>query len=186
MSTSNKILGIMLVCYSSRGHQLVFSYPDEQKEFSTLRQGDSDKQHSNEESFLGFDVHFISDILSPKVTLCDRAFELTIDDITFLGQATLLNADRPGTGNRYARAIQKRRKPPSEEVQLTMFNLVVATSGNNALDVVYVHVISKMTAALKYEQLKRAYIKRESDLILAIKEKYVGQGTNKQPIKYII
>lgn len=159
------VVGIMLVSYSSRGHQLVFSYPDDRKRFN----GKTDNGQSSE-TFLGIDVRFISDILSPKVTLCDRAFELTIDDITFLGQATLLNADRPGTGNIHARAIQKRRSKNLEETQLTMFNLVIATDSSACLNSMFGHVVTKITAALKYEQLKRNYVRSETELILMIKE----------------
>jgi hypothetical protein len=194
------------------------------------------KPDPNLEKFLGFDLHFLSDILSPKVALCDKQFQLTVDDVTFIGHPTLLNADRPGTGHRFARMIQRKRladlrkqdslvvesEDGQEEPhtnfggsiggdmlganrrpgaldrniskasrngvnpQLTMFNLVLALrpnarhGANDAVDAMYRHVISKVTAALKYEQLKRGYIKREAELILSIRDEFQSSGTGKE------
>ncbi|KAJ3414584.1 Nitrogen permease regulator-like 3 [Chytridiales sp. JEL 0842] len=139
--TMDGTLGIILVCYSSRGHQLVFNYPwpcavspqtaaarsrnihnrpssidpsihpQRERGFQELRSLDvgSERTGTNLEGFLGFDLHFLSDILSPKVALCDKQFQLTVDDVTFVGHPTLLNADRPGTGHRFARMIQRKR-----------------------------------------------------------------------------
>lgn len=263
---TSSLLGVVLICYSSRGHQLVFSYPTEPKRSSapsqskhqrshlsrTLPNVRSEKQglteprgrdfartqqpayvshsgqsrgrppsaHLQTEKFLGFDTHFLSDILSPKVALCDRQFQLTVDDVTFVGHPTLLHADRPGTGHRFARLIQRKRlyasmkhgrsssatnlldpdvlglAPPSLDKsaydssldvdiaassprgsssthQLSMFNLVFAMQpdgGQKDVDSMYTHVISKITAALKYEQLKRGYIRKEAELIISIKD----------------
>ncbi|KND02915.1 uncharacterized protein SPPG_01996 [Spizellomyces punctatus DAOM BR117] len=263
---SSSVLGILLICYSSRGHQLVFSYPSDPKRVrgtsrdeqrsrlprnlpgssvgqpnevpevrdgagrDTLREGISQRPSTADlerakaclrpdaEKFLGFDTHFLSDILSPKVALCDRQFQLTVDDVTFIGHPTLLHADRPGTGHRFARMIQKKRlaahmgaaAPTSTNLQesvapgvtitpslsdrsssdpflksanspvniasahqLSMFNLVFAMQpdrGQCQVDTMYKHVISKITAALKYEQLKRGYIRKEAELILSIKD----------------
>ena len=234
----SELLGVLLICYSSRGHQLVFSYPPEP-------QPPPEKRHSGAYSclnissqlpdvstlpdvsgnkVLGFEPQLLSDILSPKVpALCDRKFQLTVDGITFVGHATLLNADRPGSGNQYARSIQKRRmrrnttlkteymglneiyndqvdnlhsstisvlnhasaceiSPSADQSynqsQITMFNLVVALSPKDhskfsqEVELLYTHVISKMAAALKYEQLKRGYIRKETDLIMSIKDSF--------------
>ncbi|KAJ1549657.1 hypothetical protein HK405_002765, partial [Cladochytrium tenue] len=59
-----------------------------------------------------------------------------------------------------------------------MFNVVVAmrpaTGGargfNARVDAVYREVVGKLTAALRYEQLKRNYVKREADLMQKIKD----------------
>src|SRR5690349_13709556 len=132
------LLGVLLICYSSRGQQLVFSYPrnpnrtpqPRSRTRSThpshragrthaggleldgaleldVHDGELDRRalqdplskgvQPEQDLFLGFDPQFLSDILSPKVALCDRQFQLTVDDVTFVGHPTLLNADRPGT-----------------------------------------------------------------------------------------
>lgn len=261
-------LGIFLICYSSRGHQIVFSYPHETISIYSPEQskpnpdldasshrtkskllGTENLQedhfaygisHSFKERILGFDSQTLSDLLSPKVALCDRKFELTVDQVTFVGHATLLNADRPGTGNRFARTIQKRHMMramasaamqdksanihdiseqlmdtlscnPTEQIHsnetnfpllalnstqsttLTMFNVVIAmtpdSSGRNfshSVDLMYSHVISKVTAAFKHEQLKRGYVKKEAEQILAIKEEYYPLLTSGKYLNYVL
>ncbi|KAJ3037681.1 Nitrogen permease regulator 3 [Rhizophlyctis rosea] len=198
-----------------------------------LRQGTG---QSERDDFLGFDPQFLSDILSPKVALCDRQFQLTIDDVTLVGHPTLLNADRPGTGHRFARVIQKKRLTdlaalaaankassaggesdggrskvagdgrgatqyglsslgvggPSAVTpvgsdgaahQLTMFNLVFAMQPQGGqgfsreVEAMYNHVIVKVTAGLKYEQLKRGYVRREAELMISIKDEAQSRST---------
>ncbi|KAJ1334556.1 hypothetical protein BSLG_007711 [Batrachochytrium salamandrivorans] len=254
-------------------------------------------------AFLGLDCEFLSDILSPKVALCDKQFHLTVDKVDFVGHPTLLNADRPGTGLRFARLVQKRKlvasaahhrhvasgtsitssgaamgnascpiapsttldlsannstncnivsaittstgsiniaadtsspppplssssgwdtvdetlisasgphlpslaalslnpqspqhqsqqhqsqqhqsqqQPQQQQHQLTMFNLVFALQSDGCdstlhaeeIRNIYHQVITKVTTALKYEQLRRGYIRLETELILAIKERH--------------
>ena len=82
------LLKIILVSFSSRGHQLVCSYP------------------SDDSKTLGFDSSFLADILSPKTSLCDQKFHLKVHGIDFLGHPTLLNVDRPGTGLVYSRVVK--------------------------------------------------------------------------------
>ncbi|KAI9017072.1 nitrogen permease regulator of amino acid transport activity 3-domain-containing protein [Gaertneriomyces semiglobifer] len=245
------LLGVLLTCYSSRGHQLVFRYPSNPKRRDpsrwrssnvtsspvaangvdhTLRTVLDDSQQPDRDRFLGYDTHFLSDILSPKVALCDQQFQLTVDDVTFVGHPTLLHADRPGTGHRFSRMIQRKRLvagavvgtspissqpdecaalgltvppspagPPASDAssdalgvaaspvssssthQLSMFNLVFALQpeGQKEVDIMYHHVISKLTAALKYEQLKRGYIRKEAELILSVRETLYSSATGR-------
>jgi hypothetical protein len=77
------LLGILLICYSARGHQLVFAYPS---------------HNQTDSKIMDFEPHFLADLLSPKVPLCDQQFRLTVDQKTFVGHVSLLNADRHGTG----------------------------------------------------------------------------------------
>ena len=133
-------------------------------------------------------------MLSPKIALCDKQFHLTVDAIDFVGHPTLLNADRPGIGMRFARLVQRMNMgrvsgtaaQPSDvqgspyrqahQNALTMFNLVFAlSSSQEELAFMYEHLV-KVTAALKYEQLRRGYIRKETELILSIKEKCAAQG----------
>ncbi len=57
---------------------------------------------------------------------------------------------------------------------LTMFHLVLAVRcdlcDDSYLDALYTNVVSKVASALKYEQLRRLYIRKEAELILSIKE----------------
>jgi hypothetical protein len=94
--------------------------------------------------------------------------------VVFVGHASLLNADRPGLGLFFARSIQKKRFLESSSQALTMFNLVVALKASKAsiADAIYEQVLTKVAAALKYEQLRRLYIRKEAELILSIREQY--------------
>ncbi|ORY52988.1 hypothetical protein BCR33DRAFT_732804 [Rhizoclosmatium globosum] len=205
------------------------------------------------------------------MSLCDRIFKLAVDDVVFVGHPTLLNADRPRTGHRFARQIQRKQRTeqsnteqlvlhgddqddlgyndeetiitpltPSFEKsvttpiissrplpqhqnpqncspapaliptptmathpspligsstatkskptispqqqphhQLSMFNLVFAVipeddqEGTDCeVHYVYNNILAKLTAALKYEQLKRGYLKKEIDIIMGIRDEF--------------
>ncbi|TPX72071.1 hypothetical protein CcCBS67573_g05912 [Chytriomyces confervae] len=318
------VVGVLLVCYSSRGHQLVFSYPlpatsnepeRDQHIHTVVRPGDAhpatinsinsansagsapssasashtsdsdvDSLNSTGTRRLGqerrdanclysLQPQVLSDILSPKVALCDRMFMLAIDHLLFVGHPTLLNADRPGTGHRFARRIQRKQllsesldladnlghhdddawvgpsalntpNPPTplvpsnrprafsfgtsaisplpqistttpvlsnypssplvgsnvmglnsgkpsnqqqqqqQQLQLTMFNIVFAIVPDGDEDaaceahVLYSNVLAVITSGLKYEQLRRGYIKKETDIIMGIRDElHNGPGS---------
>ncbi|KAI9208839.1 nitrogen permease regulator of amino acid transport activity 3-domain-containing protein [Polychytrium aggregatum] len=227
------ILGILLICPSSTGPQFVFSYPADKVRYryeilksesdsdaGTRKQASSSSSNAPQklvEEFLGFETSVLSDLLIPNAsTLCDKMFRLAIDEVTFVGHPTLLRADRPGTGHRFARLIQRMsahsddddtskdmgaekeshwesdhqgshqdsksattgsaHPGQSDQSLLSMFNLVVAMQPtgtkpfSDEVKEVYVNVISKITAGLKYEQLKRGYIDQQCDVITRLKE----------------
>ncbi|KAI8907176.1 nitrogen permease regulator of amino acid transport activity 3-domain-containing protein [Gorgonomyces haynaldii] len=147
------MLAVLLSSFSPRGHQLVFVWPNT--------------------DFVDLDWNIISDILSPKISMCDQRFELLVDGTIFLGHPTSLHQDRVGTGLKFSRHCQDKKMQISPS-QLTMFNLVVALDTHQVekelLDVIYRELILKATAALKYEQLRRGYVKKEIDLILGLRE----------------
>lgn len=234
------LLGILLVCLSSRGHQLVFSYPTQPDKQVVPSSGSAANRNNRsssrlsassnladftesssppppkprnedeevKETFLDFPPTFLADMLSPKVALCDKKFQISIDGITFVGQPALLNADRPGHGAKFTRAIRRKQAMESDgsnpqlatrplaspnpanlavagdgsKSTLTMFNLVLAlkpcpTEDFNAeINDVYNQVICKLTSALKYEQLKRDYVRNEARLIMSIREEAALKG----------
>jgi len=49
-----------------------------------------DVQRPSTLSPLGFDPHFLADMLSPRARLCDRMFMLAVDDLVFVGHPTLV------------------------------------------------------------------------------------------------
>ena len=107
------VIQILLVSFSSRGHQLVYFYPEQGSDTNTRQASDS------KTNILGFNNEFLADILSPKSSLCDQKFHLRVHEIDFVGyelfmechdliiknarHPTLLNVDRPGTGLIYSR-----------------------------------------------------------------------------------
>jgi nitrogen permease regulator 3-like protein len=56
-----------------------------------------------------------------------------------------------------------------------MFNLVLAIDANSPLEIDLIHeqIILKITAALKYEQLRRGYVRKEIELILGLREEAI-------------
>jgi hypothetical protein len=60
-----------------------------------------------------------------------------------------------------------------------MFNLVLAFDEISSLEIemIYQQVILKVTAALKYEQLRRGYVRKEIELILGLKEEALQYHT---------
>jgi nitrogen permease regulator 3-like protein len=149
------LLGILFVSYSSRGHQLVFSYPE-----------------ITNDTFLGFESSFLADILSPKTQLCDKKFHLRVEQVDFVGHPTLLNVDRPGTGLIYSRKVQKSILKATRLSPLTMFHLVFAMGETTVeeIDLIYEHCLLKVTNAFKFEQLRRGYIREQTELILQLRD----------------
>ncbi|ORY25303.1 UPF0171-domain-containing protein [Neocallimastix californiae] len=59
-----------------------------------INENRSNNNHHNQQGrFLGYDTQFLADILSPKSALCDQKFQLTINNLTFVGHPTLINSD---------------------------------------------------------------------------------------------
>ncbi|OAQ28650.1 hypothetical protein K457DRAFT_138734 [Linnemannia elongata AG-77] len=125
----NGLVGIIIVTNSSRGHHFVYKYPREKKkgftphEDSTLfaSQELKSKQLAESDDFqvtskvLGYDPQFLANILSPKLSLCDKRFQLTVDDLTFIGHPVSLR----GEEFRQRRDYWKRKssRPPKEKVK---------------------------------------------------------------------
>lgn len=59
-----------------------------------------------------------------------------------------------------------------------MFNLVLAFNQNTnySIDIIYNQIILKVTAALKHEQLRRGYVRKEIELILRLKEDAISNN----------
>ncbi|KAI1318883.1 Nitrogen permease regulator 3 [Mortierella claussenii] len=100
----NGLVGIVIVTNSSRGHHFVYKYPPEQQSATTAvnstRRGldlKAKSHHIHEEDefqvtskVLGYDPQFLANLLSPKLALCDKRFQLTVDDLTFIGHPVSL------------------------------------------------------------------------------------------------
>ncbi|KAF8939654.1 Nitrogen permease regulator 3 [Dissophora ornata] len=98
----NRLVGIIIVTNSSRGHQFVYKYPREQL-FSTSTRDPSSRAPDSKakptdksdkaqvtSKVLGYDPQFLANVLTPRVSLCDKRFQLTVDDLTFIGHPVSL------------------------------------------------------------------------------------------------
>jgi len=63
------------------------------------RRNSASSHHNQQEKFLGYDTQFLADILSPKSALCDQKFQLTINNLTFVGHPTLINSESTSNKN---------------------------------------------------------------------------------------
>ncbi|KAF9319763.1 Nitrogen permease regulator 3 [Podila horticola] len=59
---------------------------------------------------LGYDPQFLANLLSPKLALCDKRFQLTVDDLTFIGHPVSLT----GPEFRQQRELLKKTLPPKQ------------------------------------------------------------------------
>ncbi len=61
---------------------------------------------------------------------------------------------------------------------LTMFHLVFAIrdSEKDEIDLIYEHCLLKITSCLKYEQLRRGYVRSETELILNLRDKMLNES----------
>jgi len=69
----------------------------------------NNNHHNQQEKFLGYDTQFLADILSPKSALCDQKFQLTINNLTFVGHPTLINSDSTSNKNSMLNRYLKKR-----------------------------------------------------------------------------
>lgn len=159
---SVSVLKVILVCFSSRGHQLVFSYPED---LST--------------TILGFEHASLADILSPKTSLCDQKFHLKVSNVDFVGHPTLLDVE-DSTDLIYSRMMHKKGKS-----SLTMFNVVFALdkTQRNEVDLIHEFCLLKIANALKYEQRRDGYVREQSEIILNLKEM---QGKTSKEVNELI
>jgi hypothetical protein len=121
----SSLLAILLVVNSTRGHHYLYSYPpDPQRPFKTSQSFDcvgsllsanqsTRFQQAKKKDFVtthdvvfNVDVSFLADALAPKIPLCDGVFQLSMDDLTFVGHPVSLSSpkedekeERNDTGN---------------------------------------------------------------------------------------
>ncbi|KAG0224950.1 Nitrogen permease regulator 3 [Mortierella sp. GBA43] len=123
---SNGLAGIIIIAGSSRGHHFVYKYPREQQKeaginpfyrpaVSKAKPDPHSDEYQATSSVLGYDPQFLANVLSPKPALCDKRFQLTVDDLTFIGHPVSLS----GAEFQQRRDYWKRKnsKPPKHRVK---------------------------------------------------------------------
>ncbi|KAF8474787.1 nitrogen permease regulator of amino acid transport activity 3-domain-containing protein [Kalaharituber pfeilii] len=147
------------------------------------------------ENVFGFKTSFLASLLAPKSSMCRRKFELTIDDLVFLGYPVQIRPD--GTWKKQ----RKRRKgrvaddehDPGEDHKsegteedkdgggMSMFHVVFVMNPpqmeyHARVQEMYTYVVRKFAKALKQEQARANYVGRETEMILRMKEKAIQEG----------
>ncbi|KAJ2957961.1 hypothetical protein NQZ79_g6399 [Umbelopsis isabellina] len=213
---ASSLLAILLVISSTRGHHYVFSYPPDPQRKRTHKQPNSSEnvyglgwqttEHINNSSsdqyggrdvVFGIDTGFLADALAPKTPLRDRKFQMSIDDLTFVGHPVSLTADDQQQQQIRRQAAEEaaanRRTSKgsdattdddshSSTTHITQFHVVFVLSPpdlqlNSQIDMFYDHIIKRYTTALRYEQLRCEYVKHEADKVLVIKEEAFNKNT---------
>ncbi|KAF9433518.1 Nitrogen permease regulator-like 3 [Entomortierella beljakovae] len=124
----NGLVGIIIVTNSSRGHHFVYKYPPEQQNkkynfgyISRNQDVKNDPSGNQRDEFqlaskiFGYEPQFLANILSPKLALCDKRFQLTVDEFTFIGHPVSLMGTEFKQRRNYWK--WKARQPPKQHVK---------------------------------------------------------------------
>lgn len=158
------------------------------------------------ETVLGFKTEFLAGLLAPKASMCKTKFEMTVDDVVFLGFPLHVRPD--GTW----RKKKKRRRGSAGEAEegegegegeaeagegaeaddeadelgsaqggMTMFHVVFVLNPPELeyhfrTQEIFDYVVKRFARALKYEQAKDGYVWREAGKINRLREKAVQEG----------
>ncbi|KFH63478.1 hypothetical protein MVEG_10887 [Podila verticillata NRRL 6337] len=125
----NGLVGIIIVTNSSRGHHFVYKYPREPQKSSLGHATDITPSNRDLKTskpinplgdefqttskVLGYDPQFLANLLSPKLALCDKRFQLTVDELTFIGHPVSLT----GPEFRLQRELLKKTRLPRPQVK---------------------------------------------------------------------
>ncbi|KAI9322783.1 nitrogen permease regulator of amino acid transport activity 3-domain-containing protein [Dichotomocladium elegans] len=127
---------------------------------------------ASKDSILGIETEFLAGALAPKLPLCDRKFQLSINGLTFIGHPVSLPPSRSDSGRGEGTGGNDADEKKSH---MTLFHVVFVISPpdlelNAQADALYTHVVRRYAAALQYEQLRCGYIQDEFDQILSIRD----------------
>lgn len=168
-------------------------------EFSMANEDDGEGIYSDEfkkqllyDTVLGFDTSLIANIFSPKPALCNKRFQLGIQNLTFIGLPTLVptcdGATQPSSSSLSVfPEVTSARSPDlyassfsdvSSYSQITMFHVVFvlqplpAANGRQEShsfdDTLFENIVVPYTAALKREQARCDYIRCNAETIMSL------------------
>ena len=140
------------------------------------------KQHTTEweSTLFGLTKRDLADILIPKAALCNRKFELGVDDLVFLGHPVHIPKPKPsettaqGGGGSLATSPSDSINDEADtdqvvrKVGLSKFHVVFVMNPSWRLDYhdqvqkMYTEIISKFVEACETEQQERSYISLEA------------------------
>lgn len=158
---------------------------------SNLSRNSSTTQPQNEPSkqILGFEPEHISEMLSPPRDMCNRRFEIMLENVVFLGLPVHISSNgswKPGKRTHKSQSMPSGEN--SNEVEnspgsgksansMSMFHLVFVMNPpeierNYRIDEMFYYVVSKLSLVLRYEQLRHDYVWNQVKLILKLKEEW--------------
>ncbi|XP_038069233.1 GATOR complex protein NPRL3-like [Patiria miniata] len=173
-------LSVILVSSGSKGNRLLFRYPYQEESDKEVVQKNrtrnpyalqlpeddlndckpaSSIRHGK---LVGYSDEILAHILTTETGLCDHRFELTIDDVKFVGQPTLI----VGGGRKLRRHDEKTRR---ESRTMAMFNLVFVLHASADPSVVgcYHDLSKRLVLALKHEERRCGYLSHQAVLMMS-------------------
>jgi hypothetical protein len=169
----------------------ISSNPRTNSEINSLRSNEHHHHKQKENKVFGFDVEFLSEIVTPPRQLCNSRFEFTVDDMAFLGLPIHVNeegrwrthASKTGKQSRHSSMSKEEQveeeleEPKQEESEntMSMFHVVFVMNPpvveyHYRIEEMFHYVVSRLALVLRYEQAKSNYVWSESQKILKIKE----------------
>ena len=153
------------------------------------------KQHTTEweSTLFGLTKRDLADILIPKVALCNRKFELGMDDLVFLGHPVHIPKPNPSEtigGGSLATSPSDSINDEADidqvvrKVGLSKFHVVFVMNPSWRLDYhdqvqkMYTEIISKFVEACETEQQERSYISLEAFKIYRTMRDAEDKGLN--------
>ena len=124
-------------------------------------------------SFAGFELGMLASILIPRTQQCHQRFEMTIDDLTFLGHPV----------------VEEHQPSHTKHAETSIFNLVFVFDRLNIFPSIrfvetqhwlqlYYTIIFKLTAVLAMEEARAKYVSEESYKLVQIREDALQEGSS--------
>jgi hypothetical protein len=180
-SVAHCLEGLLLVTNGSKGHKLVWYYDCRQEKqdadmtISTISHKIPEEEEPlakmekarTLELFHGLDMMFVADMLSPKIGLCDKRFQLTLDQVTYIGHPVTVIQDDSHVEQRAV-------------LSMSLFHIVFLLHSTQQLllDAMYQRIIKPLSMALRHEQSRCGYVRNEVETILSI---YESEASGEQP-----
>ncbi|ODQ46774.1 hypothetical protein PICMEDRAFT_25955, partial [Pichia membranifaciens NRRL Y-2026] len=168
------------------------AYLDSQSAISSLKTSIIEKLFS-------FDADFISDLATPPKSLCNTRFELTVEDMVFLGLPIHIQDDGSWRISKKSKFVRSKSMSTSQLLEYTgenshvmekdcgmyQFHMLFVMNPpvveyNHRIDEMFHYIISRISLLLRYEQQKTNYVWEESKKILKLKEELVHLPVNQQ------
>ena len=126
-------------------------------------------------SFAGFELGVLASVLIPRIQQCHQRFEMTIDDLTFLGHPV----------------VEEHQQTHAKHSDTTIFNLVFVLQRSKMFPTIrfvdtqhwmqlYYAIVFKLTAVLAMEEARARYVSEQSFKLVQIREDALQEGSSIQ------
>ncbi|XP_013420163.1 GATOR complex protein NPRL3-like [Lingula anatina] len=189
-------VGIFLVTSGSRGDQLLFRYPFEadggvglkgKSAFHTnpyaIRIAEDPKPRNSPQPcikngvLVGYSNELLAYLLAVKSDLCGQKFDLTIDDVRFVGYPVLLQ--------RISQSTPRRELPT-----MISFHVVIAVRAQvkNSVVAAYHELTQKLALSFHHEEQRCGYLNTQKNLMQGIQEEVttLPEDSYENPFKLMV